>query len=67
MAKKSRRFEFVDGGSSKFWRIDSTGKAEYGKIGSSVDLNGGGPAKVYDAVEAQKVIASKLAKGYVEV
>jgi predicted DNA-binding WGR domain protein len=64
------RYEFVDASSNKFWALKKQGSdfvATWGKIGSSADVNGDGPTKVYDSAEAQKVVASKLAKGYVKV
>ncbi|WP_234047196.1 AAA domain-containing protein [Luteolibacter pohnpeiensis] len=66
-----RRFEFTAGTSHKFWSINQIGcsiRLNYGRIGSS------GQARVKEfsnesraALEVEKLVAEKLAKGYVEV
>jgi uncharacterized protein (TIGR02996 family) len=66
-----RRFEFQEGTSNKFWEISVEGSAftvRYGKIGA----NGQTQTKTFkDAAkaeaEANKLIAEKTKKGYVEV
>ena len=66
-----RRFEFVEGTSSKFWEISTSGNnvsVRYGRIGS----NGQTQTKSFTsptaaAQHAEKQIASKLAKGYREL
>ena len=65
-----RRFEFVGGSSAKFWEVSVNGKAvtvRYGRIGTS----GQEQTKAFpDAEKAQKhankLIAEKTGKGYVE-
>jgi uncharacterized protein (TIGR02996 family) len=65
-----RTFEFKDAKSSKFWNIDLRGNAftvTYGKIGSS----GRSSTKTFPTAEraqaaADKLVAEKLGKGYVE-
>ncbi len=66
----ARYFEFVDGGSSKFWEIrveDTAVTTRYGKIGSTgqetlKDFDSKGDAfKEYD-----KLVTEKTKKGYVE-
>lgn len=66
-----RRFELVDGKSSKFWEIEQTANQHtvcYGRIGT----NGQSKTKEFDSTEAaqkdaEKLIASKVKKGYQEV
>ena len=66
-----RRFEFVEGTSSKFWEISTGGNnvtVRYGRIGT----NGQTQTKSFTnpnaaAQHAEKQIASKLAKGYREL
>lgn len=66
-----RRFEFVEGGSKKFWEIGQTGcdmTVRYGRIGT----NGQTQTKTFPdeartAREVQKLIAEKVKKGYAEV
>jgi predicted DNA-binding WGR domain protein len=66
-----RRFEFVEGGSKKFWEIGQTGcdmTVRYGRIGT----NGQTQTKTFPdeartAREVQKLIAEKVKKGYTEV
>jgi predicted DNA-binding WGR domain protein len=65
-----RRFEFRDGKSAKFWTIALAGRSftvTYGKIGSAgqtqtKDFKDEAKAKK----EHDKLVAEKLAKGYVE-
>ncbi len=65
-----RRFEFAEGKSSKFWEISvdgSTVTVRFGRIGS----NGMTQLKTFAdaqaaARHAQKLIAEKSEKGYVE-
>ena len=67
----ARRFEFIEGTSSKFWEISTNNRevtVRYGRIGA----NGQTQAKSFTsetaaAEHAQKQIASKLAKGYREL
>jgi len=69
MATK-RRFEFVGGGSSKFWEIEVDGKSfvvTWGKIGTAGQTQTksfANPAKAQQ--EADKLVAQKTKKGYVE-
>jgi predicted DNA-binding WGR domain protein len=66
----ARRFEFVEGSSSKFWEIQVEGSSfttRYGKIGT----DGQQSLKEYDSpakaqAEAEKLIGEKTKKGYVE-
>jgi DNA ligase-1 len=66
-----RRFEFRDDGSAKFWEIETKGtvvSTRWGRLGSDGTTtlkDVGSEAKA--AVEAEKQIRSKVAKGYVEV
>jgi predicted DNA-binding WGR domain protein len=67
----TRRFEYVEGTSSKFWEITSSSRevtVRYGRIGS----NGQTQTKSFTsetaaAEHAEKQIASKLSKGYREL
>ena len=67
----TRRFEFVEGTSSKFWGITNNNREVsvcYGRIGT----NGQTQTKSFTsetaaAQHAEKQIASKLAKGYREL
>jgi len=67
----ARRFEFVEGTSSKFWEITTNNRevtVRYGRIGS----NGQTQTKSFTsdtaaADHAEKQINSKLAKGYREL
>ena len=67
----TRRFEFVEGTSAKFWEITDSNRevtVRYGRIGA----NGQTQTKSFTsetvaAEHAQKQIASKLAKGYREL
>ncbi len=66
-----RRYEFVEGSSSKFWEVKVEEEqliVRYGKIGTAgqtkeKDCDGPGEAKA----EMKKLIAEKTGKGYVEV
>jgi predicted DNA-binding WGR domain protein len=66
-----RRFEFQEGTSHKFWEVSVEGEqlsVRFGKIGTQ----GQTKPKVFDSEdearrEAEKLIAEKLRKGYVEV
>ncbi len=66
-----RRFEFSEGGSSKFWEISRTGSAftvRYGRLGAkgrSQTKDFADAAQATAAAEA--LIREKLAKGYTEV
>jgi predicted DNA-binding WGR domain protein len=65
-----RRFEFVEGNSSKFWEIelsDTSFTTTYGRLGTS----GQSSMKEYDTAakakkEYDKLVAEKVKKGYVE-
>lgn len=67
----ARRFEFVEGTSSKFWEISNGGNnvtVRYGRIGT----NGQTQTKSFTGTaaaeqHADKQIAAKLAKGYREL
>ncbi len=67
----TRRFEYVEGTSSKFWEVENDGRqvqVRYGRIGT----NGQTQTKSFTSETAaeehrQKQIASKLAKGYSEL
>ena len=66
-----RKFELVQGASAKFWHVSQKGKQQvvtYGRIGT----DGQTKTKTFDAPSeakksANKLIAQKLKKGYVEV
>ncbi|MBL8916294.1 MAG: WGR domain-containing protein [Archangium sp.] len=66
-----RRFEFVEGTSSKFWEVKVEGEQQvirFGKIGTAgqtkeKDFDSGSEAKA----DTKKLIAEKTGKGYVEV
>jgi predicted DNA-binding WGR domain protein len=66
-----RRFEFVEGKSNKFWEVEVAGAdvtVRFGRIGSS----GQTQTKSFDTPDqatghAEKLIASKTKKGYLEV
>jgi predicted DNA-binding WGR domain protein len=70
MAAK-RRFEFVDGTSSKFWEITVEGASmsvcfgRIGTAGSAKDKTFPSPAEAKR--EAEKLVSEKTKKGYVEV
>jgi predicted DNA-binding WGR domain protein len=65
-----KRFEFIEGGSKKFWEIGQSGcemTVRYGRIGT----NGQTQTKTFPdeartTREVQKLIAEKVRKGYVE-
>lgn len=67
----TRRFEFVEGTSSKFWETTTNGNnvtVRYGRIGT----NGQSQTKSFTsptaaAQHADRQIAAKLAKGYREL
>ncbi|RBI95649.1 hypothetical protein DRA43_31310, partial [Micromonospora provocatoris] len=65
-----RRFEFVGGGSAKFWEVgrsDTTVTVRYGSIGAQGRTQVkelGSPAEA--AAHADRLIAEKLRKGYAE-
>lgn len=67
----ARRFEFIEGTSSKFWEVSTSGTnvtVRYGRIGT----NGQTQTKSFTsptaaAQHAEKQIASKLSKGYREL
>jgi predicted DNA-binding WGR domain protein len=69
--RTSRRFEFVGGTSNKFWQIEVNGTSvtvrfgRNGTAGQSSVKNFADTAKA--AKHAEKLIAEKLRKGYVEV
>ena len=70
-AASTRRFEFTEGSSSKFWEVTVSGKemtVRYGRIGStgqsSVKSFTDGAAATK---QAEKLINEKLGKGYREV
>lgn len=67
----SRRFEFSDGSSNKFWSIDLSG-SEFTVIYGRIGTDGRAQTKTFDSDdiatrEAEKLINSKVKKGYVEV
>lgn len=67
----TRRFEFIEGTSCKFWEVSTNGNnvtVRYGRIGT----NGQSQTKSFTspaaaALHADKQIATKLAKGYREL
>ena len=65
-----RRFEFVQGGSNKFWQLTVQGtevSVAYGRIGTTGQTNNKQFATTADALKhADKLIGAKTAKGYVE-
>jgi predicted DNA-binding WGR domain protein len=65
VAKTSRRFENHEGTSNKFWEIRPA-KGGFNAFWGAIGKTEQGP-KFYDATEVEKVIASKLKKGYEEV
>ena len=66
-----KRFEFIDGGSKKFWEIGQNGcemTVRFGRIGT----NGQAQTKTFPdearaSRETQKLIGEKLKRGYKEV
>jgi uncharacterized protein (TIGR02996 family) len=67
----TRRFEFSDGGSSKFWEISLDGKSHsvrYGKIGTPGQEKSKSFGDAASAArDAEKLVAEKTKKGYAEV
>jgi uncharacterized protein (TIGR02996 family) len=67
----ARRFEFVEGSSSKFWEVIVEGKScktRFGKIGASGQESKKDFGSAADAQkEADKLVTEKTKKGYVEV
>ena len=67
----TRRFEFVEGTSSKFWEVTTNGRevtVRYGRIGS----NGQTQSKSFTSdaaanTDALRQMSAKLAKGYREL
>src|SRR6185503_17897745 len=70
MASK-RRFEFVEGGSSKFWEVEVEGPRMtvcFGRVGTAGSPKDKTFASAAESErEAAKLIAEKTKKGYVEV
>jgi predicted DNA-binding WGR domain protein len=69
--RTKRRFEFVAGTSDKFWEIDVKGNEVLVRFGRN-GTNGQSSTKSFgdDAAakkHADKLIAEKIAKGYVEL
>ena len=66
-----RRFEFVGGGSSKFWEISQSGSevtVHFGRIGTNGQTQTKGHDSWEDASErVRKLVAEKLKEGYQEV
>ncbi len=66
-----REFQFVSGGSSKFWAIELKGQAfdvTFGKIGTPGTTQTKSFADAAAATKAyDKLVAEKTAKGYVEI
>jgi DNA ligase 1 len=67
----TRRLEFVQGSSSKFWQIEVRGsevQIHFGRIGTSGQfVTKSFPDETAAAKHADKVTSEKLAKGYTEV
>ena len=67
----TRRFEFVEGTSSKFWEITNNNRevtVRYGRIGANGQTQTKSFTSETAATEhAEKQIVSKLAKGYREL
>ena len=67
----TRRFEFVEGTSSKFWEITNNNReitVRYGRIGTNGQTQTKSFTSETSAAEhAQKQVAAKLAKGYREL
>lgn len=67
----TRRFEMVEGGSSKFWEITEQGSSftvRYGKIGTSGQTQTKDfPSEEKARAAAAKLVKEKTDKGYVEV
>ena len=70
-SSKSRRFEFSDGKSNKFWEVSTAGTevtVRFGRIGTQGQMQTKGfPDDVAAGKHATKLIEEKLGKGYVEV
>ncbi len=68
---KARRFEMVEGSSSKFWEVEVIGavlRVRFGKIGTDGQEKDKKLASPADAAkEAEKLIREKTGKGYEEV
>jgi DNA ligase-1 len=67
----TRRFEFAEGNSNKFWEISVQGSAvtvRYGRIGSEGQTNTKSfPGEAAAAAHAEKLVQDKTGKGYQEV
>lgn len=67
----TRRFEFIDGRSSKFWEISAQGKevtVRYGRVGSEGQSKVKSfPDEAAAAAHVEKLIGEKTDKGYQEV
>lgn len=67
----TRRFEFTEGGSSKFWEITVDGKSHsvrYGKIGTpGQEKSKSFGSDAAAASDAEKLVAEKTKKGYAAV
>jgi predicted DNA-binding WGR domain protein len=67
----TRRFEFSQGNSNKFWEIAVNGAevtVRYGRIGSQGQTNVKAfPDEAAAAKHAEKLVAEKTSKGYVAV
>jgi predicted DNA-binding WGR domain protein len=70
-ATTTRRFEFVEGSSSKFWEVSVNGNEvtmRFGRIGSTGQTqtksfsDQAAPTK-----QAEKLVSEKLKKGYLEI
>jgi DNA ligase-1 len=66
-----RRFEFAEGGSSKFWEVSTQGKevtVRYGRIGAQgQSVVKAFPDEAAAAAHVEKLIGEKTGKGYQEV
>jgi uncharacterized protein (TIGR02996 family) len=66
-----RRFEFVEGSSSKFWEVKVEGEQQivrFGKIGTAGQTKEKDFDSAFEAkADTRKLIAEKTGKGYVEV
>ena len=66
----TRRFEFVGGSSAKFWEVTHDGSfvtVRFGRLGTDgqlVNKEFAGPTEASN--HADKLVAQKLGKGYVE-
>ncbi len=71
MAGGTRRFEFVDGGSDKFWEITANGTevtVRYGRNGTNGKTSTKSfPDRAAAEKHAEKLVGEKMGKGYVEV